>query len=136
MSNSVKIAFDVSTDKEVDFKRDFNLIIQRLEDKEYVSSVDYSENPSEFDVDKKYEFFVNGYASMENNDIDLFNVKITKSVYKNRPSDTYSVTISYPDLSDYKDKDGQARASRILRLIMGLVQDTLNISKDDMRKIT
>lgn len=136
MSNSVKIAFDVSTDKEVDFKRDFNLIIQRLEDKEYVSSVDYSENPSEFDVDKKYEFFVNGYASMENNDIDLFDVKITKSVYKNRPSDTYSVTISYPDLSDYKDKDGQARASRILRLIMGLVQDTLNISKDDMRKIT
>lgn len=29
MSNSVKIAFDASNDKEIDFKRDFNLIMVR-----------------------------------------------------------------------------------------------------------
>lgn len=136
MSEFVKIAFDASTEKQIDFENDFNLIIQKLKDKEYVGEVYYNENPNEFDTDEKYEFSINGYANVDDDSIDLFDVKIMKSVYKDRPSDTYSVQVSYPDLSNYENKDGNARASRILRLVMGLIQDELNISKQDMRKIT
>lgn len=72
---------------------------------------------------------------MDDNSIDLFDTKITKSVYKGRPSDTYSVQVNYPDLSDYDNKNGKHRARRILRLVIGLIQDELNISKKDMRNI-
>ena len=136
MNEFVKIAFDASTEKQIDFENDFNLIIQKLKDKEYVGEVYYNENPNEFDTDEKYEFSINGYANIDDDSIDLFDVNIMKSLYKDRPSDTYSVRVSYPDLSNYKNKDGNARASRILRLVMGLIQDELNISKQDMRKIT
>lgn len=136
MAEYMKLIFN-DKDLDVNFEHDFDIITQKLRDKEYVvGDIEHENNPNDFDTVEKFELMINGYGHEKDTDIELFKVEFKKSVYKTRLADTFSVQVNYPDLSDLENKSGYKRSIGILKTILNLIKHELDVDESQMRIVS